>query len=76
MWRAIHRVGAYQCDKCDFAAIKREMLKTHVEAVHRDGAYQCDKCDFAKVKREELESHVKTDHRDGIINVMSVILHQ
>ena len=70
------RVGAYQCDKCDFAAIKREILKTHVEAVHRDGAYKCDKCNFATVKREELKSHVKTDHRDGIINVMSVILQQ
>ena len=75
-WRAIHRVGAYQCEKCDFAAIKREILKTHVEAVNRDGAYQCDKCDFARVKREKLKSHVETDHKDGIINVMSVISQQ
>ena len=76
MWRAIHRVGAYQCDKCDFAAIKRVILKPHVEAVHRDGAYKCDKCHFATVNREELKIHVETDHRDGIINVMSVISQQ
>ena len=46
---AVHRVGAYQCDGCDFAAIKREVLKARVKAVHRDGAYQCDKCDFAQI---------------------------
>ena len=66
-------VGAYQCDKCDFAAIKREGLKSHVRTLHRDRAYQCDKCDFATVKRDELKSHVETHHRDGIINVMNVI---
>ena len=34
---AVHRDGAYQCDKCDFAAMKREVLKSHVETIHRDG---------------------------------------
>ena len=28
---------SYQCDECDYAAVKREELKSHVEAVHRDG---------------------------------------
>ena len=46
---AIHRDGDYHCYKCDFAAVKREELKGHVEAVHRDVDYQCDKCDFAVV---------------------------
>ena len=41
--------GDYQCDKCYFVAIKREELKSHVEAVHRDGYYQCDKWNFAAV---------------------------
>ena len=34
---AVHRDGAYQCDKCDFTKVKREELKTHVETDHRDG---------------------------------------
>ena len=34
---AVHRDGDYQCDKCDFEAVKREELKSHVEADHRDG---------------------------------------
>ena len=72
----VKKFGTYQCEKCDFAAIKREILKTHMEAVHRDGAYQCDKCDFATLKREELMSHVETDHGDRIINMMSVISQQ
>ena len=28
---------SYQCNECDYAAVKREELKSHVEAVHRDG---------------------------------------
>ena len=28
---------SYQCDECDFTAVKVEELKCHVEAVHRDG---------------------------------------
>ena len=39
---AVHRDGDYQCDECDFAAVKREELKSHVGAVHRDEDYQCD----------------------------------
>ena len=70
---AVHRNGYYQCNECDFTAVKMEELKSHVDAVHRDGAYQCDKCDFAAMKREVLKSHVETIHRDGIINVTSVI---
>ena len=65
-----------QCEECNFAAIKREELKSHAEAIHRVGAYQCDKCDFAAIKREMLKTHVETDHRDGIINVMRVISRQ
>ena len=41
---------SYQCDECDFAAVKREELKSHVEAIHRDGDYQCDEYDFTGVK--------------------------
>ena len=48
-----------QYEECNFAAIKREELKSHVEAVHRNGNYQCGKCDFASVKREELKSHAE-----------------
>ena len=33
---------AYQCGECDFAAVRREELKSHVKTVHRDGDYQCD----------------------------------
>ena len=43
-----------QCEECNFAAVKKEELKSHVEAVHRNGDYQCDKCDFAAVNRKEL----------------------
>ena len=39
-----------QCDKCDIAAVKREELKSQVEAVRRDGDYQCGECDFTAVK--------------------------
>ena len=49
----------------DFAAVKREELKSHLEAVHRDRDYQCDKCDFTAIKREELNSHVEAVYRDG-----------
>ena len=35
--QVVHRDGNYQCDKCDFAAVKTEKLKSHVKAVHRDG---------------------------------------
>ena len=41
--------GDYQCDQCNFVAVKTEELKSHVEAVHRDGYYQCDKWNFAAV---------------------------
>ena len=50
MWRLFTREKEYQYDKCNFAAVKREELKCHVEAVHRDGDYQCDECDFTGVK--------------------------
>ena len=44
--QVVHRDGNYQCDKCDFAAVKTEKLKSHVKAVNRDGDYQCDKSVF------------------------------
>ena len=34
---AVHRDGSYKCDKCDFATVKKEELKSHVETDHRDG---------------------------------------
>ena len=49
----------FQCEECNFSAIKREELKSHVDAVHRNGNYQCAECDFAAVKRDELKSHME-----------------
>ena len=49
----------FQCEECNFAAIKREELKSHVDAVHRNGNYQCAECDFAAVKSDELKSHME-----------------
>ena len=73
---AIHRVGAYQCDKCDFAAKKREVLKSHVEAIHRDvhgGVAFNEKSVISYQLREELKGHVKTIHMDELIDVMQII---
>ena len=53
--------------------IKREELKSDLEAVHMVGVFQCDECVFTAIKREVLMSHVETVHRGGIINVTSVI---
>ena len=33
---AVHRDEDYQCEECDFTAVKREELKSHV---HRDGDF-------------------------------------
>ena len=49
----------FQCEEYNFAAIKREELKSHVDAVHRNGNYQCAECDFAAVRRDELKSHME-----------------
>ena len=46
---AVHRDGDYQCDECDFAAVKREELNSHEEVVQKDGDFHCDKCNFAAV---------------------------
>ena len=35
--KGIKKSGDYQCDKCDFATVKKEELKSHVETDHRDG---------------------------------------
>ena len=34
---AVHRDGAYKCDKCKFATVKTAELRSHVETDHRDG---------------------------------------
>ena len=40
----IHRDADYQCEECDFAAVKREELISHTEAIHRVEAYSCEEC--------------------------------
>ena len=45
---AVHKDGAYHCDKCGFMAAKMEELQSHLEVAHRDGNYHCDKCDFSE----------------------------
>ena len=60
---AVHRVEAYQCEECQFTALKREELKSHVQADHRDADSQCHKCDF-KVVKKELKGHVEAVHWD------------
>ena len=54
----------FQCEKCNFAAVKKEKLRCHMEAVHRVGDYKCGECHFTAVKREELRSHVEAVQRD------------
>ena len=54
---AVHRERNYQCEECDFPAVKREELKSNVEAVQR--------MEIINVTREELKNHVEAVHRDG-----------
>ena len=49
-------MNTYQCEECDFAAVMREELKSHVEAVRRDGVINVISviCSSKKGGTEEL----------------------
>ena len=51
---------SYQCDKCDFTAVKVEDQKSHMEAVHRDENFN-------------VTSVISQQHKRGNLGAIKII---
>ena len=67
LWRhmqAVHEGLRYNCDQCEYKAIRQSSLTSHIQAVHEGVRYKCDQCEYS-VKPEcagHLNRHKKTVH--------------
>jgi len=73
MWFCSSKEGG--TDKwCDFAAVKREDLKSHVEVVNRDRDYPCDECNFAAVINKWMfKQFVVLNVLTNVKNVLTIV---
>jgi len=61
--RMHHRVKKYQCDQCDFEAVKLRMLKQHKVSAHEaESLFPCDKCDYQALSPHILKVHKTSKH--------------
>ena len=57
-----HERLEYFCDKCDFKAKYKQVLKKHVRIVREGGKYCCNICESKYTKIHALNRHIKNAH--------------
>ena len=50
------------CDKCDYSASRKALLKLHKESKHEGIKYPCDQCSLEFTYRAHLKQHIRSTH--------------
>ena len=53
-----HNGVLYSCNKCNYKAVRKATLKTHVNSEHEGISYNCDQCSFNSKRQAILCRHV------------------
>ena len=48
----IHEHVEYPCEKCDYIATQKSILKLHIRSIHEGLKYPCEKCDYTAKKNQ------------------------
>ena len=60
--RTIHMGLTYDCDQCNFTALRKVTLKLHQQVEHEQIRYTCDHCDYKATRANNLQAHIQTVH--------------
>ena len=62
--KGVHKIDAYQCDKCDKSFSTQFLLRKHREIPHHGSSqtYKCKRCDVVALTRKDLYNHTQKDH--------------
>lgn len=52
----------YLCDKCDYAASRKEDLRRHIKGKYENVSYPCPKCDYTETLAHNLKRHTERKH--------------
>ena len=54
----------HQCSRCEFKAVKKDHLQTHIKSVHEGQKFQCPHCEHKATRKINLQKHIKSAHAD------------
>ena len=60
--------GSYQCEKCDYQAIKGSHLKAHIKAKHDGIKFPCSMCEYKASFSSDLKKHQRRIHSLAQLN--------
>ena len=60
-----HEGILFSCDRCEFKAKKKLLVKRHMKAKHADGVFHCGQCSFKADGQFGLRQHVEAEHGGG-----------
>merc|ERR1719186_2294905 len=60
--RKTHFQVKYSCELCDYAAISRPNLNSHIDSKHEGTIHQCHLCSDRFNLLQNLKRHLKTNH--------------
>ena len=60
--------GSYQCEKCDYQAIKGSHLKAHIKAKHEGIKFPCNMCEYKASFSSDLKKHQRRIHSLAQLN--------
>ncbi|XP_076305095.1 uncharacterized protein LOC143222450 [Tachypleus tridentatus] len=60
--------GNYNCFKCSFASIKRNVFLEHIKIHKKESHFQCPECGATFVKKFSLQTHLLSVHKMKDIN--------
>ena len=61
----------FECEICNFKAVKKEKLEEHTKAVHLvQKDIQCPHCDFKTAWKRSIYDHIKLVHRKEVCKMI------
>ena len=52
----------HQCSRCEFKAVKKDHLQTHIKSVHEGHKFHCPQCEYKATRGTHLQTHIKSVH--------------
>ena len=69
---ALNEHGSFSCDKCEYIALDKSILKQHMKQQPGTLLFTCRICELEASKQDMLENHIESKHRQYVDDTKSL----
>ena len=67
-----HQEVKFSCEQCDYKAVQKGHLLTHIKSIHEGVKFPCEQCDYKATQKGNLLKHINSFHK--VVNRFNEVL--